>query len=116
MTIAGRILVVRLNDLYVTVSGLQDGVTSVYYNDTASVVATLYDQFGNPVPGFSGVQMAYVAETNGNYRGLIDQTFDPPLGGGYRLEVTALVPGGQDPSGFTKGFWKIPVVVQDRTQ
>ena len=114
MAVPVKLIPVRLNDQYLEIDGLQDAVTLVYYSN-ATVMATLVDQLGDPVPGFTNVAMSYIAGTNGNYRGLVVQTFNPPLGVGYTVQITAIVPGGADPSGNTEGYWEIPAQVTART-
>ena len=114
MALPTKLLLVRLNDQFVEIDGLQDAVTLAYYNN-ATVSATLVDQNNDAVPGLSALPMPYVSGSNGNYRGLVEQTFNPPLGGGYTLQITASVIGGSGPDGTTDGYWEIPTQVVART-
>lgn len=86
------------NDEVLELDGLSDIITG-FFQDTATVSATLYDQTGAPVPGATNISMAYIPGTNGNYRGIITSgSFSPnPPGNlgntisGYKLVITAIV-------------------------
>lgn len=116
MSIPPKILLTRANDQFIELDGLQDPTVTVnqYFNG-ATVTATLYDQYGNPVAGMTNIAMAYLAGTNGNYRGLAEQTFGPPLGAGYTLKITASQSGGGGGDNSIDAVWEIPVVVVPRT-
>lgn len=84
------------SDQVLTLSGLSDVLTGLF-QDGASVTATLYDQFGNAVPGCSGIQMNYVVGSFGDFQGeIVGTAFNPPLASdgrnvsGYRLVITAV--------------------------
>jgi hypothetical protein len=85
------------NDNLLNLFGLTDLLTNTFL-DSATVTATLYDQYGNSDPGATNINMAYVTASNGNYQGLIIGTqFSPePLPpntktmGGYKLVITAI--------------------------
>jgi len=109
-----KLIPVRLNDQIIEIDGLQDAVTQAYYS-SATVTATLVDQSGDAVPGFSDIPMSYVGGSNGKYRGLIEQTFNAPLGTGYTLQVKASVPGGAGVDALTDALWEIPCQVVART-
>jgi hypothetical protein len=83
---------------------LQDSLTNLPINNSV-ITATLYKdrsltnptgQPGTPVTFFTGVSIAYVPNTNGQYRAVIPATFDPPLGTDYVLVVDAVTPGYAD--------------------
>jgi hypothetical protein len=106
-------LVSPLNASAIEVSGLFDTVatedqgSTQYINNVADMAATLYDPAGVAVPGFTGVAMAYVAASNGKYRGTLDGTLNPKPGVVYRLVITATVAG-------LPQRWEIPVAVGTR--
>jgi hypothetical protein len=104
------------NDNVLSLYGLSDLLTSQFQN-AATVVATLYDQFSNPVPGASNIPMPYVPASNGNYQGvIIGNQFAPiplPPGtnptGGYRLVISAV-------EGAVSAIWQYLVELAPRTQ
>ena len=78
---------------------LGDGtVVAVVYLNNLTGTATLQDSTGAPVAFFNALALNYVAGSNGIYRALVEQTFNPPLGGGYKL-VIDLVAAGAEPRG-----------------
>lgn len=107
MPIPTKIIMYDDNTAQVKATGLKDEGTGTFFDNTAQVTATLYDSQGNTVQGCINVVMSYVANSNGDFTGRVDQAFSPPLGGGYRLHVTAT-------QGSAQGNWKIPVEVQTR--
>lgn len=97
-----------LNDQYLEVDGLADAVSGVF-DPNATFTANLYDLTGAVVPTFTGpVTLNYVAASNGIYRGVVTNTFNPPIGGGYTMKLDAV-------DGTTKLHIEIPVVVLVRT-
>jgi len=78
---------------------LQDSVTCQPINDSV-ITATLYTgsigNLGTPVAGINGINIPYKPNTNGQYQALIPATFNPPLGTGYVLVVTAVTPNYQN--------------------
>ena len=97
------------NDQVVRITGLKDGRTLVYQN-SATVTMTLRDQHLQPVAGCVNLTMVYQAGTNGVYDGEIDDAgFNPPVGTGYTLLVTATV-------GSTVARLTIPVEIIARAQ
>lgn len=87
-------------------------------NDATAITATLYDGRsislpedvpGEPVEGFDGIELEYVADSAGVYEGTIAATFNPGIGGDYILVVDAVR------SFQTLGHWEVPAIVQERT-
>lgn len=115
MTVPVEVATFRLNDQFIEVDGLQDSVTLAYYSN-GTLSATLIDQNGNPVAGLSNIPLAYISGSQGGYRGLFEQTFNPPLGPGYTLQITGTVPNGQGSDGLTDLFMEIPATVLPRTK
>jgi hypothetical protein len=95
-----------LNTQVVQITELQDQVTGQFLVN-ASVVATLFDRRGNPDPVFNGIAMSYVVGTDATYEGIVPAAFNPKIGGGYTLVLTADQAGVQ-------AQWTIPVIVQTR--
>lgn len=87
--IAKKLFMYPNNDQQISVTNLLDKGTGDYFDSTATVVATLFDQSGNPVPGCINIPLNYVLESNGNFQGEVEETFAPPLGSGYELVITA---------------------------
>ena len=96
------------NSQLIEIQGLQDVVSGSYLNG-ASVSATLLDDRGNPDPVLNNIPMAYLTATNGNYEGIVPDTFSAALGSGYMLLITAGQSGAQ-------AQWSIPAKVQLRNQ
>lgn len=76
------------NTQLITLVGLQDEISGSFLN-AATMTVTLLDQNGQQVPNLIGITMSYVADSNGNYQGIVDAAFDPPIGGGYVLVIDA---------------------------
>lgn len=84
-----KVVLWPLNDIVLTLAGLQDVITGLYVNG-ATTIATIYDPDGNQVPGAVNIPMAYVAASQGTYQGSIPYaTFNPPVGTQYSCVVTA---------------------------
>jgi hypothetical protein len=96
----------KKNDQFVEVNGLRNNLTGAYLN-AATVTATLRDLAGVAVAGLDGVALAYVAGSDGDYRGQVEETFDPPPGR-YRIEFTAV-------EGALVARWDDDVIVRVRT-
>lgn len=101
-----EIVIFKRNDQTITVTGLRNAETGVFLN-AATVRATLLDPSGQPVSGFNNLSLSYIASSNGNYRGQVEETFDPPEGTGYTLVVDAT-------EGTLVGHWEIPAVIRQR--
>jgi hypothetical protein len=97
----------KINDQYIEIAGLEDGLAPGTFFNAATVVATLKDREGNVVPEVDGIVCSYVALSNGVYRGPVQESFDPTPGGGYQLFVTAS-------QGGVVGNWTNPAVVEIR--
>lgn len=82
------------NTQVLSIEGLVDEISGDYLN-SATVSATLYDQNFNPDPVLNNIPMNYVAASNGNYEGVVPDTFNPVLGSGYTLQYTAAQGGIQ---------------------
>lgn len=108
MAIPTKVVLFIENDLYIEIDGLHDGLDAAAYFNTATVTATLKDRDGDVVTGINGLTLSYVAASNGKYRGIVQETFNTTLGGGYKLEIVANQSG-------TVGKWVIPAEVKIRT-
>lgn len=106
MAVPDSITLYKVNDQVVEVTGLKNNVTGAFLN-AATVTATLKDKNGNAVTGLSSLTLAFLAGTNGNYRGQVEQTFDPAPGRGYVLHIDS-------DEGGVVGHWEIPVIVEVR--
>ena len=73
----------------------------------ATVTATLFDDRGNPDSVFNNIALVYQAGSDATYQGSVPDTFNPDLGDGYTVVITALEAGVQ-------GKWSIPAVVKLR--
>lgn len=71
--------------------GLADTPTPI--ND-ATITVTVIDPMGANVLHATGIVAAFVAD--GVYRASLDQTFDPPVGPGYRAHIVTTTPRGED--------------------
>ncbi|HVI10224.1 MAG TPA: DUF4054 domain-containing protein [Candidatus Binatia bacterium] len=92
---------------------LFDSISNQPINNSA-ITATLYKDRsltdptgtpGTPVTFFTGVTIAYVPNTNGQYRVVIPAAFNPPLGNDYVLVVDAVTPG------YANQHWEIAASV-----
>ena len=94
------------NDTVIEVTGLQNGIDDSYLN-AATVSAVINELDGTEV--VSSTTLSYVAASNGNYRGTVDQASISSLSEGtsYYVEITAAESG-------IDGFWRIPVVADYR--
>lgn len=107
------------NDQYVEFDGLIDGTTQgptpTYINNATGTLQVL-DSTGTPVvvgaASATSVPMNYVSSSNGNYRGLIQEQFNPPLGDGYTVVVDLSVAG----TDVAVGHWEVPAKVVVRKQ
>jgi len=108
MAIPLKVILFVDNDMFVEIDQLHDGLDVLTYFNAATVTATLKDRDGVVVTGVNGITLTYVAASNGTYRGAIQETFNPTLGGGYKLEIIAVQSGVQ-------GKWVIPAEVKIRT-
>jgi len=80
---------------------MTDSLTKAPINNSV-ITATLYKDRsltnpvgvpGTPVANFTAVSVAYVPNSNGQYRAIIPASFNPPLGSDYVLVVDAVTPG-----------------------
>ena len=108
MSIPTEVILFVDNDLYVEIDGLHDGLTPTSYFNAATVSATLRDSTGTAVTGATNITLNYVPASNGKYIGSIQESFNPPIGSGYKLEITAIQSGIQ-------GKWTIKAKVKIRT-
>jgi len=108
MAIPTKVTLFIENDMYVEIDELHDGLDDASYFNAATVTATLKDRDGDIVPEVNAITLSYVVASNGMYRGPIQETFNPTLGGGYKLEIVAVQSGIQ-------GKWVIPAEVKVRT-
>lgn len=101
----------KKNSQFLQISGLKDTtVTPNVYLNTATVVATLYNSSGAAIAGFTNVNGQYVASSNGTYQFALDPTlFDPPVGSGYTIKVTAT-------QGVKQFYVELPAQVLARQQ
>ncbi len=99
------------NDEYIEWGPMTDGTTGITLGDGTVVpvsylnnltgTCTLVDLSGNAVTGLNGVSFAYVNGTNGIYRALIEQTFNPAPGP-YVLQVRFQAPGSEPRGDYYK--------------
>jgi hypothetical protein len=88
------------NDQSIELTGLQDAISEAYIND-ASVTATVKTKEGVAVTGQSWpLTLAYVAASDGNYRGNLEDGLELIEATMYVIEVTA------DCGGDVIGFWR----------
>jgi hypothetical protein len=93
------------NDQYIEWGPMVDGLTGITLGDGTQVApaylnnltgtATLLDATGAPVTGANALPFVYVPASNGIYRALVEQTFNPPVGGGYKLVIVFTAPGSE---------------------
>jgi hypothetical protein len=77
------------NDQTLLVEGLQDEITGDYINN-ATVTATIKDKRDVAVAGQSWpATLAYVDDSNGNYRGNLEDGLELVQGRVYWVEITA---------------------------
>lgn len=76
-------------DMAIQMIGLRDAITGSYVND-ATMTYTLKTAAGVAVTGASAISMAYVAASDGNYRGTMDAAVSGTLTNEtvYYLEIT----------------------------
>lgn len=109
MTIVpSTVLLYPENTTVIEMDGLQDEVSGAYILD-ATVTATLIDCNGTPDPILKDIVLAFITASNGNYQGVVPNTFNAALGSGYTLQVKAVTSGIQ-------AFWSFPAQVLLRTQ
>lgn len=90
------------NDQILAVYGLKDKVTDTYINN-ATVTATVKTTAGVAVPGQSfPMTLAYVASSNGDYRGTLEDGLTLLPNKQYVVEVTA--DAGNDLIGFFRYY------------
>lgn len=96
------------NDHRLTVDGLRDPDGN--YVNTAEVSATLLDAHGAEVEGETWpVSLAYVAESDGRYRGILDDAIELVDGKSYTLVIDAV-------DGESVGRWELAVKATNRTK
>lgn len=92
------------NDHLLTLEGVQDAVSGDYLN-AATVTATLKTRAGVEVEGDNWpITLDYVADSDGNYQGVIEDGVEITAGKTYIVEITV------DAGGDLIGFWRFPVV------
>lgn len=97
------------NDMVVEVRNLAEEITGDSIND-ATVTCTLTDSAGANVTGMTWpLTLAYVAESDGTYRGTIE--YDTAVVAGAMYTLTVSVSAG---TGY-RGQWQIPCVARART-
>ncbi len=85
---ATKLVLYKSNDQEVEVIGLKNNITGAWLN-AAVVTATLKDPAGANVTGLTALPLAYVALSNGDYRGHVEETFNPTAKDGYTLHIDA---------------------------
>jgi hypothetical protein len=71
------VVLYRRNDQYLTLKGLKDFAAGTFVND-AIVAATARNKAGAVITQINGLTLDYVPTSNGDYRKLVEDTFDPP--------------------------------------
>lgn len=94
------------NSLDVKITGLSD--SDGEYIDNATCSVTLKDAEGTVVTGASGLSMAYITDSDGDYLGVLPSTLSLTVDDTYYLEVTAT----SDDVGV--GFWRVELVAKYR--
>lgn len=94
-------------DNLIELLGLRRADDETVFLNAATVTAQIKDTSGTNIGG--SITMAYVAASNGNYRGTIDDTIAVTEDTEVRAEVSANAGAG------LQGFWNVPlhVVVQE---
>lgn len=95
------------NTNLITLTGLQAAVDASYIND-ATVVCTIKTAAGVAVTGATAIAMAYVAGSDGNYRGVLPATVALADGSNYVAHIDA--DGGTD----RVGHWEFKFVARTR--
>lgn len=96
------------NDQLINVIGAQDAVTEFYLN-AATVTARVTDLDGNDVAGQSWpTPLAYLAGTDGNYQGTLEDGMVLTAGQSYLIKVTI------DNGGDEIGYWQFPRIARYR--
>lgn len=80
--------IIRVKGLYY-VDPADPNEAKTYFDNTAIVKATLYDQYNNPVVGCTNVNLAYVVGGVGMFAGVVSEAFAPAVGTGYTLRIVA---------------------------
>lgn len=94
------------NDNLIQILGLVDELTGTFVNSATANCQIVDDQQNNIG---SAVSLSYVANSNGNYQGIVPAatTNAMSVGVGYRAVITATVSAAQ-------AQWQLPVVMQRR--
>lgn len=96
------------NDMVVEVRGLENDVAGAWIND-ATVTCTLKDAGGDEVAGQGWpTTLAYVAESDGVYRGTLSYLAAISPGSRYTLVIDVLAGSG------LRGRWEVPCVCRVR--
>lgn len=96
------------NDHTIKLLGLKDGKTGNFVNN-ATVEATIYNSRGEPLAGVTWpIPMSYVADSDGDYQGDLDEEFVASLGSGYYMITDASA------APDVKGRWRTPIRVENR--
>jgi hypothetical protein len=110
----------QLNNQYVELDGMLDGTTKYLgdgvtlnpnptYINNATGTFNVNDPTGALVANGGPITLNYIAGSNGDYRGLLTNAFNPAtLGQGYTIKVDLTAPGG-----FV-GHWELPAQVKAR--
>ena len=98
------------NDNTINLRGVRDGNSvALNYINNATVVATLYDRDGNEVPGQTWpTSLGYIAASNGDYQGNLDDSLRIGERSGYTLEIE-IDAGGDNKAKFRRsgrGVWR----------
>ena len=108
MAFPSKVILYKLNDNFIEIDGLADGLDAANYFNAATITATLKDSAGVNVAGIIALPLTYVSASNGKYRGAVQEAFDPPAGGGYSLIIDAS-------QGGVVGRWAVKTDVKVRT-
>jgi len=85
---ATKLVLYNSNDQVVEVIGLKNNISGAYLN-AAVVTATLKDPAGANVTGLTALPLTYVPASSGDYRGQVEETFNPTMRDGYTLHIDA---------------------------
>lgn len=85
------LILYKANEQWLSLPRLRDADTGAL-KTTAVVTATLYDKVGAPVSNLTALPLVYDA-TKSAYKVKVSHLFNPPVGTGYTLTVTATQDG-----------------------
>jgi len=98
-------VILILNDNLIEIIGLKDASDDSFQN-SATVAANIFDKDGTLIVG--PITLAYIAASNGDYRGTIEDSETFILGALYTAKIDA--DAGLD----LKAHWELPLRAENR--